>query len=223
MKYKSSVLCPEFYSTFFMTYDQCVETVKCKKLWWRHETKTSTALRARCAGNSPVTGECPTQRPMTLNFDVFFDLRLNKWLSKQCRRRWFETPSRSLWRHCNVAMYYSDIAHVVYPVRAFNWLSLIVVWYQPVYTYPPGFITVTSLRDCVSNNQPLSCLLNRLFRRRSKKTSKLRVTGLCAGNSPVTGEFPAQKASNAEMFPFDDVIMLFYWHQSQWNSTEEFW
>ena len=42
------------------------------------------------------------------------------------------------------------------------------------------------------------CLLNRLFRRRSKKTSKLRVTGLCAGNLPVTGEFPAQMASNAE-------------------------
>ena len=46
--------------------------------------------------------------------------------------------------------------------------------------------------------QPHHCLLNRPFRRRSKKTLKLRVTGLCAGNSPVTGEFPAQKASNAE-------------------------
>ena len=43
-----------------------------------------------------------------------------------------------------------------------------------------------------------SCLFNRVFRRRSKKTSKLRVTGLCEGNSPVTGEFPAQRASNAE-------------------------
>ena len=42
------------------------------------------------------------------------------------------------------------------------------------------------------------CWLNGLFRRRSNKTSKLRVTGLCAGNSPVTGEFPAQMASNAE-------------------------
>ena len=47
------------------------------------------------------------------------------------------------------------------------------------------------------------CLLSRLFRRRPKKTSKLRVTGLCAG----TSEFPAQMASNAEMFPFHDVIM----------------
>ena len=52
--------------------------------------------------------------------------------------------------------------------------------------------------DSVSNHQPHDCLLNRLFRRRSKKASKLRVTGLCAGNSPGTGEFPAQMASYAE-------------------------
>ena len=52
--------------------------------------------------------------------------------------------------------------------------------------------------DGVSNRRRLQCLLNCWFRRRSKKTSKLRVTGLCVGNSPVTGEFPAQKASDAE-------------------------
>ena len=50
----------------------------------------------------------------------------------------------------------------------------------------------------VSNHQPHGCLLNRLFRRKSRKTSKLRATGLCAGNSPGTGEFPAQMASYAE-------------------------
>ena len=53
-------------------------------------------------------------------------------------------------------------------------------------------------RSGASKHQPHDCLLNRLLRRRSKKTSKFRVTGLCAGNSPVTGEFPAQTASNAE-------------------------
>ena len=53
-------------------------------------------------------------------------------------------------------------------------------------------------RDSVSNHQSRECLLSRLIRRRSKKTSKLRFTGLCAGNSPGTGEFPAQRASNAE-------------------------
>ena len=52
--------------------------------------------------------------------------------------------------------------------------------------------------DSVSNHQPHDCLLNRLFRRRSKKTSKLDVTGLCAGNSSGTGEFSAQMTSNAE-------------------------
>ena len=61
----------------------------------------------------------------------------------------------------------------------------------------------------VSNLQPHDCLLNHLFRRRSKKTSKLRVTALCEGNSPVTGEFPAQRASDAEKIPFDDVIEWF--------------
>ena len=62
--------------------------------------------------------------------------------------------------------------------------------------------------DDVSNHQLHGCLLNRLFRRRSKKTSKLHVTGLWAGNSPGTGEFPAQMPVTQKMFPFDDVIMV---------------
>ena len=60
-------------------------------------------------------------------------------------------------------------------------------------------------RDDVSNHQPHDCLLNRLFRRRSKKTSKHRVTGLCAGNSPVNS--PHKWPVTRKMFPFDDVIM----------------
>ena len=62
-------------------------------------------------------------------------------------------------------------------------------------------------RDGVSNHQSNDCLFNSLFRRGSKKTSKLHVTGLCEGNSPVTGEFPALRPSKAEKYPFDDVIM----------------
>ena len=54
-----------------------------------------------CAGNSPVAGEFPAQRPVTRSFDVFFDLRLNKRLSKQSWGWWSETPPRSLWRQCN--------------------------------------------------------------------------------------------------------------------------
>ena len=52
-------------------------------------------------GNSPVTGEFPTQRPVTRSLDVFFDLHLNKRLGKQSWDWWFETPSRPLWRQCN--------------------------------------------------------------------------------------------------------------------------
>ena len=62
--------------------------------------------------------------------------------------------------------------------------------------------------DGVSNHQPHDCLRNRLFRRRSKTISKLRVTGLCAGKSPGTGKFPAQTQVTRKMFPFDDVSML---------------
>ena len=61
--------------------------------------------------------------------------------------------------------------------------------------------------DGVSNHQPNDCLLNRLSRRRSKKTSKLRVTGLCKENSLVTGEFPSQRPVTQKMIPFDDVIV----------------
>ena len=69
--------------------------------WWCHQMETFSALLALCAGNSPVAGEFHAQRPVTRGFDVFFDLRLNKRLSKQSRGWWFETPAWSLWRHRN--------------------------------------------------------------------------------------------------------------------------
>ena len=70
--------------------------------WWRHQMETFSALLALCEGKPPVTGGFLSQRPVTHSFDVFFDLRLNKWLSKQWRDQLFETPSPSLWCHCNV-------------------------------------------------------------------------------------------------------------------------
>ena len=69
--------------------------------WWRHQMEIFSALLAFCAGNSPIPGEFPTQRPVTRNFDVFFDLRLNKRLSKLSWSWWSETPSSSLWPHRN--------------------------------------------------------------------------------------------------------------------------
>ena len=61
--------------------------------WWRHQMETFSASPALCAGNSPVTGEFPSQRPVTRSFDVFFDLHLNKRLSKQSWVWWFEAVS----------------------------------------------------------------------------------------------------------------------------------
>ena len=87
------------------------------------------------------------------------------------------------------------------PLRHECWFSLEddVVWSIPCMAGAfEALHWLHNERDGVSDHQPHDCLLNRLFRHRSKKTSKLHETGLCEGNSPVTGEFPAQRASNAE-------------------------
>ena len=78
--------------------------VSCQKgptPWWRDQIEIFSALLAICAGNSPVPGEFPTQRPVTRSFDVYFDLRPNKRLCKQSWGWWFETLLCPLWRHSN--------------------------------------------------------------------------------------------------------------------------
>ena len=70
--------------------------------------------------------------------------------------------------------------------------------------------------DGVSNHQPYDCLRNRLFRHRWKKASKLRVTGLCVGNSPVTDEFPAQMASNTEK------VSIWWRHHGSLQDCEQY-
>ena len=82
-------------ATILNPFNICIGT------WWRHQMETFSALLAICAGNSPVPGEFPAQRPVTRSFDVFFDLRLNKRLRKQSWGWWFETLSWPLWRHRN--------------------------------------------------------------------------------------------------------------------------
>ena len=84
-------------------------------------------------GNPPVTGAFPSQRPVTRNFDVSFDITspdLNKWLSKQSRRRWFETPSHSLWRQCNahVLVIHTSSHHYV-NVTSLRRLYVISTWW----------------------------------------------------------------------------------------------
>ena len=71
---------------------------------WRHQMKIFP-----CNWNPPVTGEFPTKRPVRRSLDVFFDLRLNKRLSKQSWCWWFETPYRPLWRHCKVIDKQTDV------------------------------------------------------------------------------------------------------------------
>ena len=76
---------------------------------------TFTALLTPCEGNPPVTGWFPLQRPVMRSFEIFFDLRLNKRLSKQSRRWWYVTPSRSVWRHC----------HDTYEIEIETWRAIV--------------------------------------------------------------------------------------------------
>ena len=92
--------------------------------WWRYERETFSALLALCAGNSPVNGEFPSQRPVTWSFDVFFDLCLNKRLSKQSWGWWFQTPSCPSWRHCNGDyMDFRPCYHSIFTWTVFKWWS----------------------------------------------------------------------------------------------------
>ena len=119
--------------------------------WWRHQMEKFSAWLAICAGNSPVPGEVPAQRPVTRNFDVFFDLRLNKRLSKQSWGWWFETLSSPLWRHGNessrtsrtsIVCYSTDskvlLAHMVHhdsmakKVASHVGMNSVVFWWFPI-------------------------------------------------------------------------------------------
>ena len=97
-KYMNNLAILIQYSKCVMSY---LVTTVCIVAWRCHKMETFSALLAICAGKSPVTGDFPAQRPVTPRFDVFFDLRLNKRLSKQSWDWSFETQSHPLWRHRN--------------------------------------------------------------------------------------------------------------------------
>ena len=88
--------------------------------WRRHQMETFSALLAICAGNSPVSGEFPAQRPVTRSFDIFFVVRLIKRLSKHSRVWWFETLSHPLWRHRN------DDQRIVAFSNFYSWADTLV-------------------------------------------------------------------------------------------------
>ena len=140
------------------------------RLFRRSSKKTTKLLvTGPCEGNSQVTGEFTAQKASNAE-NVYI---------------W--------WRHHVIEIHIDDAW-----TRVANCLCTHkLYWY---FGGVPGLPLGWRHNDHagVSNHQPHGCLLNRLFRRKSKQTSKLRVTGLCAGNSPGTGEFPAQMASYAE-------------------------
>ena len=102
--------------------------------------ETFSELLAICAGNTPVTGEFPARRRVTRSFDVFFDLRLNKWLSKQSWDWWFETLSRPLWRHCHGIWRHGGDHIRMYTGPTFEGLTLLCCWYKMLKAKKPTMI-----------------------------------------------------------------------------------
>ena len=97
-----------------------------------------------------------------------------------------------------------DMEYIIYDGFLLNKIFMAMHSQTYINAFPCNKVYINPLqwrhneRDRVSNHQPHHCLFNSLFRRRSKKTSKLRITGVCTGNSPVTGEFPARRTSDAK-------------------------
>ena len=138
-------------------------------IWWRQQIETFSALLTICTGNSPVPGEFPAQRPVTRSCDVFFDLRLNKRLSKQSWGWWFETQLCPLWRHRNE---------------------------KPTMTcFHAGLLKQTCRhpRDHHWNNA--TDTIESLWHQDLETLSASLAMGL--GNPPVTGGFPSQRGRHS--------------------------
>ena len=111
------------------------------KPWWRHQMETFSALLALCAGNPPVTGGFPLQRPVTRSVCVFFDLRLYKRLSRQSRRRLFETLC-TVCTLCFVLLwlwYSIPVMHMIYLPIFFRVTSLILGNLSPPIIWLPQY------------------------------------------------------------------------------------
>ena len=149
-------------------------------------TSSFSASLAICAGNSPVSGEFPAQRPVTRSFDVFFDSRLNKRLSKQSWGWWFETPSNSLWRHCNAYPNFSS------PYLHHVWRR----WGQRCWCCHYSDVTWALWRPKsqlvhANNNDRISTLLV-----------------LCEGNPPaMIMMIPHKRPVMRETLPYHDIIL----------------
>ena len=199
--------------------------------WWRYQMETFSALLALCEGNPPITRGFPSQRPMTPSFDVFFDLRLNKQLSKQSRRQWFERPSRSLWRHsnanvtcnCNRTIYYHCGLHALFTITNDTgtsklWMAgLLIV--SPVasiisssdlkafHTTHYSDVIMSSMRSKITGAPIVCSTVSSGADQRKHKSSTWLVFVRGIHRWPV--DSPHKETVTLILFPFDDVTMLF--------------
>ena len=124
--------------------------------------ETFSALLALCAGNSQFNGEFSTQRPATRSLDVFFDLRPNKQLSKHAWGWLFETPSLSLWRHCNAVVCLQTPQHLrrhsAYWKVRHAFIKVYLAMNDPKYHY--GFMRSFKMADRLSKNPCALRVLN---------------------------------------------------------------
>ena len=172
--------------------------------------ETFSVVQALCVGNSPVSGEFPSQRPVTRSFDAFLDLRLNKRLSKQSWGWWFKSPSRSLWRHCN-AQRASNARHfrVMTPSCSSSYDEKPQggrdPWTQPIFI---PFIAVTLYRARWGLKSPGAWLFAQPFvqaqikvKTTTKNKKKKKKTHQSSASLAFVGGidgFPLQRDSNAE-------------------------
>ena len=130
-----------------------------------------------------ITRYCPQHNNFESKTSVTLRVRVRVWNTLSSRKIPIARPHR---RAMGFFVSYLEKSDSGYPERTLSGKMMITLQCRH------------KERNGVSNHQPQDYLFNRLFRRRSKKTSKLRVTGLCEGNWPVSGEFPAQMTSKAE-------------------------
>ena len=191
------------YGPFTVTCDSTPHMTYRPVSWWRHQMETFPALLAICA-----------QRPLTRSFDVFFDLSLNKRLSKQSWGWWFEAPPRPLWRHFNDFTMITWIKGGVINDAFLHWLntdsermkwSTHELWLRLWFT-----IEITSWWARWRLKSPTSRLfIQKFVQAQIKEIIKAPSHWPLWGEFTGDGEFPAQKASNVETiwWQFVDVII----------------
>ena len=129
-----------FYRLYSIFVSRCLHIQQINQPWWRHQMEAFSALLAICAGNSPVSGEFPAQRPVTRGFDAFFDLaRINGWVNNR-QAGDLRRHRAPLWRHRNDSEKMAGIRvlrpflNVLRPEQ-FCRRQIVVAWYYSTRQY----------------------------------------------------------------------------------------